>query len=411
MHSAPAKLMYLLLKNRRFFLKTILFVMIPTIAITYLLPRKYTVTTVILPPEDQNLSGLSMGGFSVGELAGFFSGGMGYSLPLMTTLGDVYVTILNSRSLIDHVMLKTGYLATVNLDRRYEREPYTALYLARKQFRKNYKATTTSAGFIQVEITTGSPEFSIQVAEEIIASLDSINIWVLSQRQTEDRIILERQLGAADSMLSVTSASLLEFEENYGFIEPNAVLDQLMGVLSEMKGRYLEAVIAADAVRSGVRAGYSASLTELDAEAAAIRRAISEIESGSMAGGLDIGIRVSELPVAMLEYARLRTDYEVQIKMVSMLTISLQQARIQEEGIHSTLRVLDSPDHPGWKSKPKKLIIWIEVFLATVFILFCYLLGREKWHAMKLEKPDSWSAWNDLFSEMRSDFRRKPNKR
>jgi len=410
MQSAPAKLMYLVLKNRRFLIRTILFVMLPTIGITYLLPRKYTVTTVILPPEEQNLGGMTMGGFSVGELAGFFSGGMGYSLPLMTTLGDVYVTILNSRSLIDHVILKSGYLETVNLDRRYEREPYTALYLARKQFRKNYSATTTSSGFIQLEITTGSPEFSILVAEEVIASLDSINMWVLSQRQIEDRVLLERQLHSADSILSVTSGSLLSFEETYGFIEPNAVLTQLMDVLSEMKARYVETVITADAIRRGVRTGRSATLTELDAEAAAIGRAISDIESGSSTGGLDIGIRVDELPVAMLEYARLRTDYEVQIKMVSMLSISLQQAMIQEESIHSTLRVLDSPDHPGWKSKPKKLLIWIEVFLATVFILCCYLLGRERWHALKLERPESWDAWNNLFTDVRSDFRRKPRR-
>ncbi len=410
MQSAPSKMMYLLLKNRVFFLKTILFVMVPTIGITYLLPREYTVTTVILPPEEQNLSGMTMGGFSVGELAGFFSGGMGYSLPLMTTLGDVYVTILNSRSLIDHVMIKTGYLATQHLDDRYEREPHTALYLARKQFRKRYSATTTSSGFIQLEITTSSPEFSILVAEEVIASLDSINMWVLSQRQIEDQFLLERQLRVADSMLSVTSESLLAFEEAYGFIEPNAVLSQLMDVLSEMKARYVETVITADAIRRGVRTGHSATLNELDAEAAAIARAISDIESGSVAGGLDIGISVDELPIAMLEYARLKTDYEVQIKMVSMLSISLQQARIQELSIHSTLRVLDSPNHPGWKSKPKKLIIWIEVFLATVFILCCYLLGRERWHTLKIEKPDSWSAWNNLFNDVRSDFRRKPKK-
>lgn len=53
--------MYLVLKNRRFLIRTILFVMLPTIGITYILPRKYTVTTVILPPEEQNLGGMTMG--------------------------------------------------------------------------------------------------------------------------------------------------------------------------------------------------------------------------------------------------------------------------------------------------------------------------------------------------------------
>ncbi len=406
MQSSAASLMYTLLKNRRFILKVILLVMAPTVLLTYLLPKKYTVTTVILPPEEQTTVGLD--GFSLGELAGFFSGGMGYALPLMTTLGDVYVTILNSRSLIDHVMLKTGYLSTVeNLDERYEREPYTALYLARKHFRRNYKATSTSSGFIQIEVTTGSPEFSIRVSEEAVAALDSVNIWVLSQRHAEDNALLERQVSAADSALSATAAALLEFEETYGFIEPDAVLTQLMDVLAEMKSRYLAATVAANAARSGIRAGNSASLSELEAEAAAIRRAIDQIESGTTAGNLEVGIQVDKLPVAILEYARLRTDYEVQLQMHSVLSISLRQAQIQESGIHSTLRVLDTPGHPGWKSKPKKLLIWIEVFLATCFILCCYLMARERWHALRREKPETWSAWNDLFGEVRSDFRRK----
>jgi len=408
MQKIPARLMYLLLLNRRFVIKSLLIVMIPTIIITYLLPQKYTVTTVILPPEDQSIGGLSMGGLTMGELAGFFSGGMGYSLPLMTTLGDVYVTILNSSSLIDQVMLNTGYLTTVKLDRRYERQPYTALYLARKIFRKNYKATSTSSGFIQIEVTTGTPEFSIQVSEEIVAALDSINTWVLSERQAEDRRLLELRLSSADSLLAATGTALLDFESNYGFIEPNAVLEQYMAILSEMKARYLEASIAATSLRAGIRAGNNATARELDAEAASIRRAISDIESGNLEGVIgDVGIRFDLLPVAMLEYARLKTDYEIQVKMVSMLSINLQQMIAQEMSINPTLRLLDSPSHPGWKSRPKKLLIWVEVFLATIFLICCYLLARERWYELRAEKPQAWSLWNDLFQDMRSDFRRK----
>lgn len=406
----PARLLYIILKNRGFVIKTLLLVMLPLIGITYLLPESYTVTTVILPPEEQQMGGLSFGGVSAAEIAGLFGTGMGYSVPMMTTLGDVYVTILNSRALIDHVMLKTNYLERVKLGRRYERQPHTAIHLARKVFMKNYRASTTSAGFIQIEMTTNCPEYSILVSEEIVASLDSINTWVLTSRQREDLILVESQLAAAESSLAATSEALLNFEETYGFIEPDAVLTQFMAVLGEMKARYLETVVTANAMRSGVRQGTVSRLLELDAEAAAIRHAITELETGRSipeGSSLDIGIRIDLLPVAMLEYARLRTDYDLNLRLVSSLNITRDNLLVKQTVVHSTLRILDVPRHPGWKSRPKKLMIWILFFVGTSFLLCCYLLARERWHELKTEKPEAWNRWNHLLKEVRKDFSRK----
>lgn len=408
MQKVPAKLMYLLLKNRHFVIRVMLFVMIPAIVGSYFLPKKYTVTTVILPPENQSSGGLSLGGLSLTEIAGVFSGGMGYSLPLMTTLGDVYVTILNSRSLLDHVILKTGYMDTFRLPSNHRRQPQTALYFARRHFRKNYSASATSAGFIEIEVTTGSPQYSIQVSEEVVAALDSINLWVVSSRNTEDRLLLENQIASASSTLAATGSQLIEFENTYGFIEPTAALEQLIAVLSEMKAQYIEAVITAHALRSNLRTGTTASLLELEAKARELQSAIAEIEAGNTAGVVgDIGVRYDLLPMALIEYARLKTDYEIQLKLVSMLSVSLQQLRAQEASLPSSIRILDSPEDPGWKSKPKKLLIWIEVFAATLFLLCCYLLARERWHELRTEKPETWNRWNDILNDVRADFRRK----
>lgn len=408
MQKAPAKLMYLLLKNRRFVLKVMLVVMIPTIVGSYFLPKKYTVTTVILPPENQSTGGFSIGGFSLSEIAGVFSGGMGYSLPLMTTLGDVYVTILNSRSLLDHVILKTGYMDTIKIQSGHRRQPQTALYFARRHFRKNFTASATSAGFIEIKVTTGSPEYSIQVSEEVVAALDSINLWVISSRNAEDRLTLESQLTSASNTLALTSSQLIEFENTYGFIEPSAALEQLIMVLSEMKAQYIEAVISAHALRSNLRTGTTASLLELEAKARGLQSAISEIEAGNTTGVVgDIGVRYDLLPTALIEYARLKTDYEIQLKLVSMLSVSLQQLVAQEASLPPTLRILDSPEDPGWKSKPKKLLIWIEVFAGTLLLMCSYLLARERWQELRAEKPEVWNRWNDLLTDVRSDFRRK----
>jgi len=399
--------LYVLLKNRMFILKVFAIVMAITVAVTYILPKKYTVKTVILPPEEQASPSLSLGGLSLGEFAGFFSGGMGYSLPLMTTLADVYVEILNSRTLIDRTILSTGYIDSLDLSERFESDPEVALYMARRSFRKDYSATVTSSGFIELQVTTGKPLFSVEISNRIVLLLDSINTSITLSRYRSSRETTENQLAVAQSALETTTASMIRFEEDYGTIMPTEELVQVMQVLAEMKGRYIETSLMAGSIRNGIRSGTTAQILELESEAEALKQAIQMIESGSGSGGISLGAGLSNLPPALIEYATLQTDFEMQLKLSAALELQVEQAIIQEENIQSSLRILDPPSHPGWKSKPKRLYIWIEVFLATTVILAVFLFSRERWYQLQIENPEAWNKWNDLMQDMRKDFRKK----
>jgi capsule polysaccharide export protein KpsE/RkpR len=398
-------MIYVLLKNRWFIIKVIAVVMVLTIGGSYLLSNKYTVTTVILPPEEQASPALNIGGLSLGEFAGFFSGGMGYSLPLMTTLADVYSDILNSRTLIDHVITSTSYIDSAGFDRRYERQPEVAMFLARKHFRKNYSATVTSSGFIKINVTTGDPMYSVEVSERVIILLDSINTSITLARYRTSRESTENQLAVAHTELENTTQAMLSFEEEYGTIMPGEELSQVMSVLTEMKGRYIETTMMANAVRSGFRSGTTAQILELDATAEALRQSIEMVENGSVSGNVDLGVGLSNLPPAMIEYARLHTDFEMQLKMVTALELQVQQALVQEENITSSLRILDPPRHPGWKSKPKRLYIWIEVFIIMSIILVVFFYSRERWYTLRQENPEVWNKWHNIGKDIRNDFR------
>lgn len=410
MSEAPNNLLYILAKNRKFIIKVLTIVMAITITITYILPKGYTVTTVILPPEEQASPGLSLGGLSLGEFAGFFSGGMGYSLPLMTTLADVYSEILNSRTLIDQTIFKTGYIDSAGLDIRYETQPEVALFLARKQFRKNFSATVTSSGFIQIEVTTGKPLYSVEISEQVIFLLDSINTSITLARYRTSRESTENQLIVAQAALENTTAEILRFEDEYGTILPNEEVAHVMSVLAEMKGRYIETTLTASAVRNGIRSGTTSQLLELETTAEALRQSIEMIESGSSSGNVNLGVGLSNLPPAMIQYARLQTDFEMQLRLVAALELQVEQALVQEANIESSLRILDPPRHPGWKSKPKRLYIWIELFIVTFVFLLVFLYSRERWHQLRRENPETWEKWNNLKQEIRNDFRRKKRK-
>ena len=409
-HRVPNHFLYELLKNRWFLVKALLTIMIPTIIITYIIPKKYTVSTIIMPPEDQSLSALSLGGLSAGDFAGFFSGGMGFSLPLMTTMSDVYSEILDSRSLIDKVILSTGYLDSTGLAEKYLDNPPLGLFLGRKYFRKDYNVAVTPSGFIRVEVTTGDPLYSVEVSERVLFLLDSINVDINVSRLQVSRRLLEGRVASADIFLASSSEALLVFDDTSGIVELESEIEELVSLLMVMKGRYLELQSAAQAIRAGLAHGSNAMIYQLDREAAAVKEVVDMLEHGetpSFGAGVGFAFSIDDIPELAVEYAKLKSDYEIALEMSAMLRIQLDQAIAQESIVEQTIRLLDAPEHPGWKSKPKKLYIWMEVFLMASFLLSAFIMARSRIFEMKQSRPEDWRPWEKLLREIRNDFRRK----
>jgi capsule polysaccharide export protein KpsE/RkpR len=262
-------------------------------------------------------------------------------------------------------------------------------------------------------VTTKNHYYSIAISERVVFLLDSINTSITLARLVQNRETSENRLAVANASLERTTLSLLSFEAEYGTIVPDREMEELMSVLADMKSRYVEANLTASAIRSGIRYGTTAQILELETQAEALRGAIEMLETGSSSemGGVNLGPGIRNLPPALIEYARLRTDLEMQLKMVAALELQVGQAIIQEENIQSSIRILDPPLHPGWKSSPKRLFIWIQVFVVAFGFLCVYIFGRERWHTMREENPHAWKKWDDLLQDVRGDFRRKGSKR
>jgi len=403
----PLWYIYLLLKNRWFLVKALLIIMIPTVVVTYMLKKKYTVTSLIMPPEEQSTSGLSLGGFSATEFAGYFSGGMGFSLPLMTTMSDVYDEILKSRTLAEHVILSTAFIDSTNLRERYDQNEQVGLYWARLKFRENFKANVTPSGFIRIEYTAGDPWYAVEVSEAIIASLDSINREINTSRLQQSRIFLEQRAVMADSMLIASNSALKSFEEEYGMVAPQQEINAYVNHLSALKADYLILLTEVSALRQGVSGASSPTMLFKQRKAAELFEVINMLESGeSVPGYEDImpSLNLDEFHDISFEYAVLRTDYETALTFSNAIDISLQEAVASENREQAPIRVLDPPRHPGWKSKPKKSLILIEAFLLAFIFLFGFLVARENVREARRKNPEQWTPWQKLFDEIRGDF-------
>ena len=403
----PSWYLYVLLKNRWFVILILLAVMVPTVIITYLMQEKFTVTTVIMPPEERSTPTLSVGGLGISEFAGYFSGGMGFSLPLMTTLSDVYLEILESRSLVENVIRTTAYADSIGIAEKYADDDILLMYWARKRFRNNYSVSVTPAGFLKVEMTTGDPMYSVLISERVVAVLDSTLEDVYTSRAAADRRFLGMQLDCTDSIRVAAAESLRVFERQHGLVDLETELEAFVKNLAELKSDYLRAEAQAQTMEIAL-GGPTTVSREMELRADALLEVIRMLEEGRIPPGYEefySGVSIREVPEIQFDYIKFRSDLEMAQRMHSMLTLNYQQALIEERRTESNVRLLDPPKHPGWKSKPKKLYIWLEVFAATLLLVVAYLFMRERIRQLQEEKPDTWSRWAELGAEIKSDIK------
>ena len=408
----PLWYLYLLLKNRWFLVKALLIIMIPTVVITFMLKKKYTVVSVIMPPEDQSASGLSIAGLGLSEFAGYFSGGMGFSLPLMTTMSDVFEEILKSRTLAEHVILSTSFIDSTNLRSIYDQDEQIGLYWARMKFNDNYSTSVTPSGFLRIEFTAGNPWYAVVVSESIIATLDSINSGINLSRLEQTTDFLEIRMDNADSLLNLTIVNLQNFEDEHGIMYPDQELLVFIENIAELKRQYINLLTDASAIRAGISGGYSSTALLKERRAQELLEVIRMLETGNPVEGYEdimTSMSPSQYSTVQYEYAGLRADYEMTLRMSAGATLSLQQAIVAEGREQQAIRVLDPPRHPGWKSKPKRIIILLEVFLLAFISLFGFLIARENIRDVKKKRPEQWEPWRKLLEEIRRDisFRRK----
>jgi uncharacterized protein involved in exopolysaccharide biosynthesis len=403
----PLWYLYLLLKNRWFLLKALLIIMIPTVVITFMLKKKYTVTTIIMPPEDQSAPGLSIAGFGVSEFAGYFSGGMGFSLPLMTTMSDVYDEILKSRSLAEHVILSTAFIDSTDLRSIYEQDEQIGLYWARLKFRESFSSSMTPSGFLEIEFTSGDPWYAVEISESIIASLDSINREITSSRTQQIRSFMEQRSEMAESMLVVTSQAITRFEDEHDLVAPEQEMTAYINRLASMKAEYSTIITEISVLRQGVSSASNATILFKERKAAELLRVIDMLESGIAAPGYEDvmpAVCLDDFPDINFEYAILQADYETALRLSNTVKTSLQEVIASESRECTHVRVLDPPKHPGWKSKPKRILILLEVFLLAFTSLFGFLIARENIREVREKRPDLWNPWRKLFEEIRRDF-------
>lgn len=298
----------------------------------------------------------------LGDLAGTSSGAKEMAL---------YENILTSRKNVEEVLIK------FKLNDDWE---YKYFQDAVKNFRENVLEVKKDklAGTMEIGVYDKNPERAKEICEFLITQLNKINSDLNVLNAKNNREFIEKRYETAQVDLKKVEDSLRVYQDIYG-ISPD--LQIKAAVQSEIQ---IEGEIKAEEVKlellKGILSPDQPEVKAQEEKISSMKKQLLQIKNSD-----DIGSNLSlkGKPEIIINFLRLQRNVEIQQKILTFLLPLYEQAKIEEKKNTPSVLILDSPNLPEKKAKPKRMIIILITMLLSFFIYYIFLVFNEKWKLYK----------------------------
>ncbi|GBD92890.1 tyrosine-protein kinase ptk [bacterium BMS3Abin05] len=376
---------HVLTKWRKFIFYNFLIFSIVAAIISFILPKWYTSTAVLFPPQKTQSLG-----------AGFMSMLTELpinlpSLPGMVTPADVYLAILRSRNVNESVIRK------LDLKKRFgtETDVGTLEILRNRTF-----FDKTEEDLLVIKATDKSPVFAQKIADAFLQELDRVNRQKRVTSAHYSRVFLGERLKEVNRDLKNAAIKLRDFQERTKAIsikeQTKAEIDMAANLqaeiaMQEIKLNVLSRILEPshpDVVQARNR------LNEM-------KKQLKKIEVGLSLSTDSYIIPFDKIPNLSMQYMFLLKDVEVQKAILKVLTQQYEQAKIEEKSNTPILQVLDKPDIPEKKSKPQRRLIVMLSALLSFFASGIYIYFREYQLRLKKNNPEAFRKLESSISSLK----------
>src|SRR5256886_15900222 len=262
-----AEQLRLLWGRRRFFFRAVAAGLVVSTLVAFLIPKSYTSTTQLMPPDPQSTSGMAMMAAMAAKGGGGLAGVAGDLLGLKSS-GALFIGVLRSETsqdrLVEQFDLKRVYSARLAIDARMRLDENTSISEDKK------------SGIITISVTDHSPQRAAALANAYVDELNSRASELSTSSAHREREFLEERLKVAKRELDDASNQLAQFSSTNNTLdiqqEGKAMLDAAGSISGEM--------IAAQSQLEGLRQIYTdnnSRVRSLNARVGELRKQLEKL--------------------------------------------------------------------------------------------------------------------------------------
>jgi tyrosine-protein kinase Etk/Wzc len=317
------------------------------LALSLLLPVRYTAVTKLMPPQQSPSSASllmnQLTNSGAGSLAALAGGGLGLKNP-----NDIYVGLLNSRPVADAIIQK------FNLAQVYRAKDMTA---AREKLAKYTAITSLKEGFIDVAVSDKDKKRAAQMANAYTDELRTITKSLAVTEASQRRLFYEEQLKQAKEALVSAELTFQQVQQKKGLVQLDAQAKAMIESFAELRAKVAAKEVEVQAVRS-YSTENNPELQLAEQEFSSLQAEASRMEQRNHSSGFaEMGL--ADVPGAGLEY--LRADHELRYRqaLFDMLLKQYDAARLDEAKDAAIIQVVEPAIEPDRKSSPKRVMILV----------------------------------------------------
>jgi uncharacterized protein involved in exopolysaccharide biosynthesis len=379
-----------LASNKMRILKITLAVALLALIVSMLLPKMYTATTTVLPPQQNQSTVTAMLG-QLGAIAGLGPADLG-----LKNSNDLFVAMLRSRTIEDRLIDR------FDLRRVYSVKQYQA---ARKTLESRSKIGSGDEGLISISVTDRDPKRAADIANAYVDELHELNGNLAMTEAGQRRVFYQQQLDAEREALTQAEVALKQVQEKSGLVQPDAQGRAIVSAVADIRAQVAIHEVQLQAMRTYATES-NPDVKRAQQELAGLRAQLAKLErnTGELGNG-NLQVPTRQLPAVELEYLRQLRDVKYHEAVYEFLSKQLEASRIDEAKDAILVQVVDKAIIPERKSSPRRALI-VLVTAVVAFVLSC--LGvllmetlrrkqedpNERARLTQLRQSLKFSSWN-----------------
>jgi len=326
------------------------------IVVSFVLPKTYTATVTVLPPQQNTSMGSLLASQlgSLGGMAALAGGSLGIKNP-----NDMYAAMLKSRTVEDAMVQHYGLM-----------QQYHAKFPsdARKRFEAH--ATIDASGkdnLIHISVDDRDPNRAAELTNGYVEQFRALSQHLAISEASQRRLFFEQELQQAKNNLANAEEALKQTEQTTGMIELSSQAKALIESAATLRAQITAREVEIQGMQT-YATGENSQLIQAQRELDGLRAQLARL--GGSEDNASAGFIVSKgrVPEVGLEYGRKLRDVKYNETIFEILARQFEVAKLDEAKEGALIQVVDPAVAPDRRSSPKRGLIVIGATLIGLFI-------------------------------------------